>query len=198
MIVELLRLRHEARKSVSKKIIDGSGKASTNLLFQLLLCVLLPGTVPITHMQKISDILYRGSEPGVNELERLKAQGIKTIVSCRTNPEKSKARLAEKLGMNFINIPTGVFIAPGTKEINVFLRLVHNPANQPVYVSCIIGTDRTSVYVAAYRVVDQHYTYEQACADMKKNHLKPWWYSFRQYKKVVRQYADDPGIATDN
>jgi tRNA-2-methylthio-N6-dimethylallyladenosine synthase len=170
-------------------------KFYTNLLFQLLLCVLLPGTVPVTHIEKISDVLYRGSDPTKKQMQHLKAMGIKTLISCRTNPEKSKAKYARSIGMNFFHIPTGVFITPGTKEVNQFLTIVHNPANQPAYISCVIGTDRTSVYVASYRVVDQHYTYAQAREDMKKNHLKPWWYSFRRYKYVAREYADNPELA---
>jgi protein tyrosine phosphatase (PTP) superfamily phosphohydrolase (DUF442 family) len=175
-----------------------SDRLYTNLFFQLLLCVLLPGTVPVTHLQKISDVLYRGSDPSRKEMLRLKEEkGIKTFISCRTNPEKSKQRFAEANGMQLIHIPTGVFITPGPKEVNRFLTVIHNPANQPAFISCVIGTDRTSVYVATYRVVDQHYTYQQAIADMKANHLKPWWYSFRRYKYVVRDYIDDPQLAKD-
>jgi len=54
------------------------------------------------------------------------------------------------------------------EDIVRFLRVVTDPANAPVFVHCQHGSDRTGVAVAAYRIVVQGWTKEEAIAEMTK------------------------------
>ncbi len=47
-------------------------------------------------------------------------------------------------------------------EINHILEIVANPANQPIFIHCQLGSDRTGLIVALYRVFYQGCTPDQA------------------------------------
>ncbi len=52
-------------------------------------------------------------------------------------------------------------------ELARFLKVVADPANQPVFVHCKYGADRTGTAVATYRIVCQGWTKEEAIAEMR-------------------------------
>jgi protein tyrosine phosphatase (PTP) superfamily phosphohydrolase (DUF442 family) len=141
-------------------------------------------------IEKVSDGLYRG--PYINEkrLHELKKLGIKTIVNVRLNPHKDSQKLAREMGFKWIHIPSGVFIAPREKEWDQFLAVVEDPANQPVYLTCTIGADRTGFYVALYRRAVQHWSQKEATEEMQEG-FSPWWrawYTFYYYKKELKNW----------
>src|SRR5262245_7614609 len=52
----------------------------------------------------VADGVYRGGQPTEKGFQFLKEKGIKTIVNLRAE-DNSEAKLVEKLGMNYIQIP---------------------------------------------------------------------------------------------
>jgi len=151
---------------------------------------------PLIHVgtEQVTPNLYRGPDPKVKAIYALHDQGIKTVISLRTNPERKKERLCQKLGMKWINIRTGVFKTPTDDQFDEFRRIVNDPACQPCYTSCEIDMDRTGVYLAAYRLVDQHWTSEQVNQEFKLHHQKTWWPIFRKYQRVVSLYASKRAV----
>lgn len=140
-------------------------------------------------MEQLTPTLYRGMDPKVKQIESLHEKGIKTIVSLRTNPQKKKAKLCKKLGMNWFVIKTGVFKTPTFEQLDQFRAIVNNPKMQPVYTSCEVNMDRTGMYVAAHRMVDLHWTAQQVADEFKAHHQKTWWPPFRKYQAQVEAYA---------
>lgn len=141
-------------------------------------------------IEKVSDGLYRGPSADNKRLQELKELGIKTIVNVRLNPQKDSQKTAAKMGIKWVNIPSGVFIAPREKEWDKFLSVVEDPANKPVYLTCTIGADRTGFYVALYRLAVQRWTKEQAIEEMKGG-FSPWWrlwYAFYYYPKELNNW----------
>ena len=51
-------------------------------------------------------------------------------------------------------------------DVVAFLKLVTDPAKQPVFVHCKHGADRTGLVVAAYRIVVQGWPKQDAIAEM--------------------------------
>lgn len=139
---------------------------------------------------KVSENCYAGPAPipYLGQVEKLKAQGIKTIINVRTNKMKHVERHARALGMNYYQIKSGVFKVPQDKEIRRFVDIVCNPVNQPVYVCCTLGTDRTAYYVACYRMACMNWTDDQAITTMDEG-LKQWWPIFRKYKTHLRRHS---------
>jgi protein tyrosine phosphatase (PTP) superfamily phosphohydrolase (DUF442 family) len=140
--------------------------------------------------EQVTPFLYRGPDPKVKDIYLLHDKGFKTIISLRTNPETRKKKLCDSLGMKWINIKTGVFKTPSTEQFDQFRAIVNDPKNQPVYTSCEIDMDRTGVYIAAYRMVDQHWTVQQMNEEFSAHHQKKWWPIFRKYQRVVVAYAN--------
>ncbi len=140
--------------------------------------------------QQVEPGLYRGTDPKIKDIYALHDRGIKTIISLRLHPQKNKAKLCEKLGMKWIQIPTGVFLTPTNKQLDEFRALVKDPKNLPCFFSCEVDMDRASAYLAAYRMVDLNWTPEQIKTDFKKHHQKIWWPPFRKYESAVISYAE--------
>jgi tyrosine-protein phosphatase SIW14 len=154
---------------------------------------------PFVHgkIEQVTPTLYRGLDPKASVIHKLHDEGIKTIISLRTNPEWKKQRLCEELGMSWIQIKTGVFKTPTHEQFDQFRSIVNDPKYQPCYTACEVDMDRTGVYIAAYRMVDQHWTAEQMDAELKEHHQKTWWPIFRKYQKDVIAYAKEKLEAKD-
>ncbi|MDR3612149.1 MAG: hypothetical protein P4L53_01195 [Candidatus Obscuribacterales bacterium] len=147
---------------------------------------------PLVHCvsEQVTPVLYRGPDPKVKDIYALHDKGVKTIISLRTNPEHDKERLCQKLGMKWVQIKTGVFKTPSADQFDQFRSIVNDPKQQPIYASCEIDMDRTGVYIAAMRMVDQHWTAAQMDDEFRLHHQKRWWPIFRKYQRVVTEYAD--------
>ncbi len=117
---------------------------------------------------KISDVLFRGAQPSPQGLVELKKMGVTTIVDLRGNrgPVAREREQAESLGMRFIDIPVSGWSPPSNAQVAEFLKLFQQDPTQKVFVHCYYGRDRTGVMVAAYRMAQQHWTPDQAVAEM--------------------------------
>jgi protein tyrosine/serine phosphatase len=125
--------------------------------------------VPITdrvglpNLFKINGVLYRGAQPKRKGYAELKAMGIKTVLDLRLlHSERDKCK---KYGLNCVRLPQITF-AEKMPDVIDFLRAVTDPGNQPVFVHCHHGSDRTGAMIAAYRVVVQGWSREEAIKEM--------------------------------
>lgn len=137
-------------------------------------------------LHQASPALYWGTIPGEKEMLKLKEMGVKTLINVRTNPLKGHERMANKLGLRFVHIKTGVVLPPQEREIGKFLSFVSNPEDRPIYIFCTLGTDRTCYYVAAYRIAIDGWTVEQAARELDAHGLKHWWPTFREYDDALK------------
>jgi protein tyrosine/serine phosphatase len=119
----------------------------------------------LPNLHKLNEGLYRGAQPtaeGIQELEKL---GIKTIVNLRSSHTDKgilgKSTIAlEPISMNAWHIEE--------EDLVRFLRIVGDKKRQPVFVHCQHGADRTGVMCAAYRVIVQGWSKQQAIDEMTK------------------------------
>src|SRR5262245_20881350 len=100
--------------------------------------------------------LYRGGQPTINGFEDLKKMGVRTVINLRV--DDSERKKIEALGMKYVHIPIDMPLLQRPwkeipqKSVDDFLRTVNDPANQPVFVHCQRGADRTGTMIALYRV----------------------------------------------
>jgi len=137
---------------------------------------------------KINDGLYRGAQPNEQGLEELKKLGITTIVDLRAE-DRGKSewerQTAEKLGMRFVHIPIAGFAAPTNEEVAQFLSLFRD-SQQKVFVHCLLGEDRTGVFVATYRMSVQKWPVAQAMREMNTFGFNGFWHP--SMKAFVRDF----------
>lgn len=75
----------------------------------------------------------------------------------------------------------------GLKEkVDRVVALMSDPANQPVYVHCRHGQDRTGIVVAAFRMKQQGWSLADAEAEMQSFGFNDIWVNF---KRFIRQYG---------
>lgn len=128
---------------------------------------------------KVSEHLFRGAQPDVTNLAALKKLGITTIIDLRS--ESSHTRdlergRAEALGIHFISIPVGGFSNPSSAQLAQFFSLLRQTPTENVFVHCRFGQDRTGVFIAAYRIAFEHWTAEQALAEMDAFGFRHYWH----------------------
>ena len=128
----------------------------------------LPG---LPNFGRVSDVLYRGAQPSPEGFQRLKQMGVKTVVDLRGESHRDEL---EDLGLKYVHIPTTVFQIEDAKVVD-FLRVVRDPANQPVFVHCERGADRTGCYIAEYRMVEQGWSEPDAQLELYNFRYNPFF-----------------------
>lgn len=115
--------------------------------------------------------IYRSGEPTLRATRRVVEQmGIRTIIDLGAHTpgtweEESAAALAEELGVTRYRFG---LIGDATGDPNDYvlaLRIMNDPAHQPVWVHCAAGSERTGCLVAMHRVINDGYGVDAAYAE---------------------------------
>jgi protein tyrosine/serine phosphatase len=123
--------------------------------------------VRIKNFGQMDDRFYRGAQPKEEDYQSLAALGIKTIIDLRNDPEAYEKRMAESLGMRYVNIPMSDKKYPSDSQIEEFLKVVNNPETGKFYAHCVGGRHRTGVMGAVYRYNFYNWNYDQVYKEMK-------------------------------
>jgi protein tyrosine/serine phosphatase len=122
----------------------------------------------LPNFAQVAPGLLRGGQPTQRGLEQLKLMGAKTIISLRHNRTQviSEQQKAESLGLTFKRQPMDGLHKPSQTTISEFLSVVQDPANQPVFVHCEYGLDRTGSLIGIYRQEVQKWSAKDAYDEM--------------------------------
>ena len=136
---------------------------------------------------QVGPALYRGAEPDEACLAHLRSIGVRTVVNLRDDDEDTarERKLAEALGMRFTNVPMSGFRRPDEEEVRRALEAIGATENQPVFVHCKRGRDRTGVVVAAWRMSREGWSLDQAYEEAKRFRLA-WWQL--RMKDFIREF----------
>ena len=119
--------------------------------------------------------LYKSGVIPPDELETyVKKYHIKSIVDLRfpgtgddvNNPENAAELAAEKnavakiKGVNYFN--DGSDQVPTKDNLNLFYKIMDNPANYPVLIHCYHGVGRAELYSAVYRIEYENWDKDEA------------------------------------
>lgn len=143
----------------------------------------LPG---LDNVGRVAPGVLRGAQAGRDGYATLKQLGVKTVIDMRTT-ENEKAAV-EAAGMKAIAVPIEMTRNGLKEKVDRVVALMADPANQPVYVHCRHGQDRTGIVVAAYRLKQQGWSLADAEAEMQAFGFNNVWVNF---KKFIRQYGAD-------
>lgn len=137
----------------------------------------------LPNFHQVNETLFRGGQPTAGGFEQLKQWGIKSVVNLRKLDERAHAEeaAAQRAGLRYFHIPLGTVGRPEHKDIEQALSVINNVANQPVFVHCRKGQDRTGVVIAAYRIAQEDWTSEQAMAEAQRHGMKLWQIGMKNY-----------------
>lgn len=143
-------------------------------------CASLPGLGwtrgDLPAFAQVDEGLYRGGQPSPEGIRRLAQMGVKTIVNLRHHSKAmdQERRLAQELGMRWVNLPMYVWWRPSDAQVRQFLSIVTDPVNRPVFAHCRQGWNRVGIMVAIYRVVANHWTPYEAYLEGRRHGLAAW------------------------
>ena len=117
-------------------------------------------------MERLSE---RGRfSPNSGDYSDLAALGVRTVIDLTRDGRSDEEGLVTRSGMKFFRIPMTTSDRPEETAVARFLKIVDDPANQPVYVHCQGGRHRTGVMTAVYRMNRDGWNPEQAYQEMKQ------------------------------
>lgn len=144
--------------------------------------------IKIVNFKEVHPTLFRGGLPSKDDLVALKKLGVKTdidlmgeIPAYDTFMVAREKRWAKEAGLNFVQVKVPTGSIPGKAKISqpiadAFLKVALDPANQPCFVHCLHGRDRTGTMVAVYRMTVDGFTNQQALDEMKTFGFNPSHY----------------------
>lgn len=124
--------------------------------------------IKIKNFGCVNETLFRGAQPQDRDYAELAAMGIKTIVDLQRKGESDEQQKVEAAGMKFFRIGMSDKSRPETEKVEEFLKIVNDPANQPVFVHCRGGRHRTGMLTAVYRMRHDGWNAARAYDEMKK------------------------------
>lgn len=116
----------------------------------------------------INETFYRGAQPSKRDYAALASAGVKTIIDLQNDGEANEEGLVEAAGMKFFRIGMSDSSWPSADKGAQFLKIVNDPANQPVFIHCHGGRHRAGVMTAIYRMSHDGWTADRAYAEMKQ------------------------------
>ena len=122
----------------------------------------------IKNFGSINDNFYRGAQPKPDDYAGLAAMGVKTVIDLQRDGKAEEQAMVEAQGMKFYRIGMSDSSQPSAEQVETFLKLVNDPANQPVFIHCKGGRHRTGAMSAIYRMTRDGWTADQAFQEMKQ------------------------------
>ena len=140
----------------------------------------------LPNFHQVNEQLYRGGQPKAGGLQKLRTLGVKTIVNLRgeDNQTRAEAEEARNLGLRYYNISLPGFAKPNDGQVQRVLDIINASENQPVFIHCHHGEDRTGTIIACYRISHDGWTAEQAKKEAER-------YGMTWIQRGMKDYIDD-------
>lgn len=137
----------------------------------------------LPNFQKVNANLFRGGQPGEGGIQRLASLGIKTVINLRDDDERARAEEVEvrAAGLRYFNIPLKGLRTPSDEQVERVLAIINESENQPVFIHCRRGSDRTGIIIACYRISRDNWTSAQAKEEAKRYGMSIWLVWMKNY-----------------
>jgi uncharacterized protein (TIGR01244 family) len=144
---------------------------------------------PIRNFVRLNDDFCTGAQPRLEHLEKLKADGVKSILNLRPAGEHRAAEeeaKAKELGLQYFNIPV-VFGEPKEEQVAEFFKITDERKNFPIFIHCAAGI-RVGAFWLIRRVLRDGWTLEAAEKEADQIGLResPHWKEFAH--KYIEQH----------
>lgn len=149
-----------------------------------------PASSDLPNLGCVNSNLYRGAQPTQKGIEELARRGVKTIISLRNDDENADLEKTQvrNAGMTYLNVPLENWRGPQDEKIAELMSLLNASENQPVFIHCKRGADRTGTVIAVYRISHDDWTAKQANEEAKSFKFG-WWQVWM--KDYINDYYRD-------
>lgn len=137
----------------------------------------------LPNFHQVNEGLYRGAQPKKDGIKRLAQLGVKTIVNLREDDAQAKREETEALaaGLRYFSVPLHRTGRPSDEQVERALAILNSAENQPVFVHCRLGADRTGTIIAIYRISHDGWTSERAKAEADHYGMHVWEGAMKDY-----------------
>jgi uncharacterized protein (TIGR01244 family) len=153
--------------------------------------------VELPNFQRVNERLYRGGQPQEGGFPLLARLGIKTVVNLRAADEHACAdqARAQAAGLAYFNVPMASHARPTDEQVERVLAIIEAEANQPVFVYCKRGADRTGLVMAVYRIARDGWTSGMAKAEANRHGMFVTQLEMKAY--ITDYYCRRAGVTAD-
>ena len=151
------------------------------------------------NFHKVNDNIFRSGQPDDDEFESLCTfNGIRSVLNLRKNSsdkddiESVNARQVKKIQLYEIPLDTGKIYEADLYKIVSVLR----DAPKPLLIHCWQGSNRTGCAVAAYRIVFENWSVEDAVSELMKPEYGHFKFFYSNIPELLRK-ADWKKIKAD-
>lgn len=131
----------------------------------------IPG---VPNMHRVCPNFYRSGQPSRRGFKKLEQLGIKAVISMREYHSDRRRARGTKISTQRLPVAAGKLTEEHILDMLCRIRM----APKPVLLHCWHGSDRTGCIVAAYRIVVQGWSLQQAEAEFRAPHYghHNFWY----------------------
>lgn len=124
----------------------------------------------LPNFHKVSEQLYRGAQPLGGGIRKLAELGVRTIINLRGEDERAlqEQKEAEAAGLRYFSVSMPGLSAPSDEQVARVMAIINSSENQPVFIHCRRGSDRTGTIAAVYRISHDGWTAARAIAEAKQ------------------------------
>ncbi len=126
----------------------------------------------IRNFLRVNDQYCTGGQPTMDDLARLKKDGVKAIINLRQPGEyppgraEEEAAKAKELGLHYFDIPVNV-ADPKDEQADEFLKILTDAKNRPAFIHCG-SANRVGAFWMIRRVLVDGWKMEDAKAEARK------------------------------
>ena len=152
--------------------------------------------IRIKNFGRINENYYRGAEPQRGDIADLAALGVKAVIDLQQDGQAREQEWVENAGMKFFRVGLSDSSSPSAGKAEQFLKIVNDPANQPVFIHCHGGRHRAGAMTAIYRMTHDGWDANQAYAEMKQYDFESGFGhgALRTYVYGYGTHTDQKGI----
>ncbi len=124
--------------------------------------------VPVKNLHRVTPNLYRSAQPDAAGMRQLEKLGVKTVINLRDfNSDEPEAR-GTKLRLRRVKMSAWHI---EDEDVVRALAILRKKEDGPFLIHCHHGADRTGVVCAMFRLVEQHWSREDAIRELKDGGL---------------------------
>lgn len=116
-----------------------------------------------SNLYKVSDSIYRSEQPESAEMKTLENFGIKTVLNLRNYHSDNDEALGTSLILERIPMRAGKI---DEQDIVQTMKILMH-SKKPLLIHCLHGSDRTGCMVAAYRIIFQNWSKDEAINELR-------------------------------
>jgi uncharacterized protein (TIGR01244 family) len=136
----------------------------------------LPEAKPYAHITnffRVNEQICTGGQPKLEDLEKMKSEGIRAILNLRQASEHDAAAeeaKAKEVGLRYVHIPVNWRELKDEYAVE-FLKATDDAANQPAFIHCATA-NRVGAFWMIRRVIRDGWTLEKAEEEARKIGLR--------------------------